>query len=107
MLKSIALFLIAALAEIGGAYLVWQWQREGRPAWFGLLGAAALFVYALVQTAQVFIFSRAFAAYGGVFIATATLWGWWVDKRVPDRWDWVGVGVCLLGAAIMLWMPRR
>ena len=107
MLKSTVLFLLAAVAEISGAYLIWQWQRAGKPALFGLLGAVILFTYALIQTTQTFSFGRAFAAYGGVFIAAATLWGWWIDHRLPDRWDWVGMGVCLIGAAIILWMPRR
>ena len=107
IVKSITLFLLAAIAEISGAYLIWQWQRAGKPLLFALLGAFILFIYALVQTAQTFSFGRAFAAYGGVFIAAATLWGWWIDKRTPDRWDWVGMGVCLFGAAIILWMPRR
>jgi len=107
IIKSISLFFLAAISELGGAYLVWQWQRTGKPLLFALLGALALFIYALVQTAQTFSFGRAFAAYGGVFIAAATLWGWWIDGHTPDRWDWVGTGVCLVGAAIILWMPRQ
>jgi small multidrug resistance family-3 protein len=107
MLKSIPLFFLAALAEIGGAYLIWQWARVGRTVLLALLGAGLLLSYALLQTAQPFNFGRAFAAYGGVFIAVATLWGWWIDGRIPDRWDWMGVAVCLIGAAIVLWMPRN
>ena len=107
MLKSTLLFLLAAIAEISGAYLIWQWQRAGKPLLFALLGAVILFTYALIQTSQTFAFGRAFAAYGGVFIVVATLWGWWIDGRVPDRWDWTGAGVCLIGAAIILWIPRE
>ena len=107
MLKSTLLFLVAALSEIGGAYLIWQWQRSGKPLLFALFGTGVLFIYALIQTAQTFSFGRAFAAYGGVFIAVATLWGWWVDGRTPDRWDWLGAAVCLAGSAIILWIPRR
>ncbi len=106
-LKTIFLFALAALAEIGGAYLIWQWQREGKAPVLGLLGAGALFLYGLLQTAQTFSFGRAFAAYGGVFIAAATLWGWGVDGRAPDRWDWVGAVICLIGAAVILWLPRQ
>ena len=107
MLKSTLLFLLAAIAEISGAYLIWQWQRAGKPLLFALLGAVILFTYALIQTSQTFSFGRVFAAYGGVFIVVATLWGWWIDGRAPDRWDWTGAGVCLIGAAIILWIPRQ
>ncbi len=105
--RTIALFALAAVCEIGGAYLVWQWRAGGKPAWLALAGAGALFLYAFIQTAQSFSFGRAFAAYGGVFIATAALWGWWVGGKAPDRWDWIGVGMCLAGAAVMLWAPRH
>ena len=107
MLKSTLLFLLAAITEISGAYLIWQWQRAGKPLLFALLGTMILFTYALIQTSQTFSFGRVFAAYGGVFIVVATLWGWWIDGRAPDRWDWIGAGVCLTGAAIILWMPRQ
>ena len=107
MLKSILLFALAALAEIGGTYLIWQWRNGSKPASFALAGAVVLFLYGVIQTAQTFTFGRAFAAYGGVFIATATLWGWWVDGRTPDRWDWAGIIICLFGAGIILWGPRR
>ena len=105
--RAAGLFVIAAVCELGGAYLVWQWRRGGHAAYFALMGLAALFLYSLLQTAQRFSFGRAFAAYGGVFIATAMIWGWWVDHRTPDRWDWLGAGVCLAGAAIILLAPRR
>ncbi|MBI1880163.1 MAG: YnfA family protein [Chloroflexi bacterium] len=104
--RTVVLFLAAAVCEIGGAYLVWQWRNEGKPAWFALAGVIALFLYSFIQTAQSFSFGRAFAAYGGVFIAAAMLWGWWVDGRTPDRWDWLGTAIALIGAATMLWAPR-
>ncbi len=104
--KTVGLFIVAAVCEIGGAYLIWQWRNGGKPAWFALAGAVALFLYGFVQTAQTFNFGRAFAAYGGVFIAAATLWGWGVDGRAPDRWDWIGAGVSLAGAALIVWGPR-
>ncbi len=104
--KTLGLFLLAAIGELGGAYLIWQWQRSGKPAWFALAGMAALFLYGLIQTAQTFSFGRAFAAYGGIFIAAALLWGWWIDGHAPDRWDWVGVGICLVGVAVILGAPR-
>ncbi len=103
---SLITFLLAACAEVGGAYSVWQGLRAGRAALFGIGGAVLLFIYAWLQTTQPFNFGRAFAAYGGVFIVVATLWGWLVDGRTPDRWDWLGVSVCLAGVLIIIGGPR-
>ncbi len=105
-IRVIGLFVMAALCEVGGAYLVWQWQRTGKPALFALFGLMALFLYSLIQTTQAFGFGRTFAAYGGIFILVALLWGWLIDKQIPDRWDWLGITVCLIGVAIMLAGPR-
>lgn len=105
-IRTISLLIVAGLAEISGAYLIWQWIRNSKSAWLGLFGVGALFVYGLTQTLQTFSFGRAFAAYGGVFIALALLWGWVVEGQMPDRWDWVGVSLALLGASIILWGPR-
>lgn len=106
LVKTLGLMLVAATCEVGGAYLIWQWQRAGKPLLFALLGLAALLGYAWLQTLQAFAFGRAFAAYGGIFILLALLWGWGVDGQTPDRWDWLGVACCLVGVNIMLWMPR-
>src|SRR5207245_5317995 len=106
MLQSILTFLLAACAEVSGVYAVWQWVRAGRHWLAGILGTVLLLIYALLQTTQPFSFGRAFAAYGGVFIAVAMLWGWLIDGRTPDGWDWLGVGVCLAGVLIMIGMPR-
>jgi small multidrug resistance family-3 protein len=106
-LKVFGLFIVAAVFEIAGAYLIWQWQRTGKSVVIGLFGLAALFIYSLIQTTQSFGFGRTFAAYGGIFILTAMLWGWLVDKQVPDWWDWVGVAVCLIGAVIIVAAPHK
>ncbi|WP_192043404.1 YnfA family protein [Paenibacillus lycopersici] len=107
MIIAILLFLIAGLAEIGGGYLVWLWLKEARPLWFGLVGSLVLVAYGVIPTFQSFpSFGRVYAAYGGVFIVLAVLWGWLVDRKAPDVYDWVGAAVCIAGVAIMLWAPR-
>ena len=105
-IRTIGLLVIAGIAEISGAYLIWQWIRGSKSAWLGLLGLGALLIYGLTQTLQAFEFGRIFAAYGGVFISLALLWGWLVDGQMPDRWDWLGASFALVGAAIILWGPR-
>lgn len=108
MIHSIVIFLLAGLAEIGGGYLVWLWLREGRPYWYGIIGAIILVLYGILPTLQKFPdFGRVYAAYGGVFIILSVLWGWGVDKKMPDMYDWIGAAVCLVGVSIMLWAPRH
>lgn len=107
-MKAIVVFLLSGLAEIGGGYLIWLWLRDGRSAVLGLLGAAALFLYGVIATWQVFpSFGRVYAAYGGVFIVLSVLWGWLIDKQAPDAYDWLGAAVCVAGVAIMVLAPRH
>jgi small multidrug resistance family-3 protein len=106
ILKSISLFILASLFEIGGAYLVWAWLKEGKGPLFGLLGMAALCLYGIVQTIQISDFGRVFAAYGGVFIVMALLWGYFIDKKIVDRFDIIGATICLAGAAVIMFWPR-
>ena len=105
--RSILLFLFAALAEIGGAWLVWQGLREGRGlVWIGA-GVMALGGYGALMTLQTDAhFGRIMAAYGGVFVAGALLWGILVDGFRPDRWDFAGAAICLLGVALIMYAPR-
>ncbi len=104
--RSLALFVLAGLCEIGGGYLVWQWWRTGASWLVGLLGAAILFLYGIVPTYQPTHFGRAYAAYGGVFVLLAILWGWGVDRIAPDRWDVLGGALCLGGVAMIMYWPR-
>jgi small multidrug resistance family-3 protein len=107
MALALALFCFAGLAEIGGGYLVWLWLRESRPLWYGLLGALILIAYGVIPTFQKFpTFGRVYAAYGGVFIILALLWGWWVDHKKPDLYDALGAAICLVGVLIILYAPR-
>ncbi|MCM3631802.1 MULTISPECIES: YnfA family protein [Paenibacillus] len=107
MFLSILIFILAGLAEVGGGYLIWLWLRESKPLWYGAVGAAVLVIYGILPTLQSFPnFGRVYAAYGGVFIVIAVLWGWLVDKKAPDLYDWLGAAICLLGVAVMLWAPR-
>jgi small multidrug resistance family-3 protein len=106
-LRSIALFAAAAVAEIGGAWLVWQGVREHRGwLWVGG-GVIALGIYGFVATLQPDAsFGRILAAYGGVFVAGSLLWGKVVDGFEPDRFDIAGALVCLVGVAIIMYAPR-
>ena len=106
-LRSIGLFVLAAIAEIGGAWLVWQGVREHRGwVWIGA-GVIALGLYGFVATLQPDAhFGRILAAYGGVFVAGSLVWGMVADGFRPDRWDVAGALVCLDGVAIIMYAPR-
>jgi small multidrug resistance family-3 protein len=106
-LRSVALFGTAAIAEIGGAWLIWQAVREDRPLWWAALGGAALVAYGFIAAAQIDPhFGRVLAAYGGVFVAGSLAWGVLFDGFRPDRWDLVGAGLCVLGVAVIMYAPR-
>jgi len=108
VLRSIGLFLLAALAEIGGAWLVWQGLREHRGWLFVGAGVLALGAYGFVATLQPDPnFGRILAAYGGVFVAGSLLWGMLVDGFRPDRWDLAGAALCLIGVAVIMYAPRQ
>lgn len=105
--RSLALFAVAAVAEIGGAWLVWQGVREHRGVAFIGAGIAALAAYGFVATLQDDPnFGRVLAAYGGVFVAGSLSWGVVVDGFRPDRYDLIGATVCLLGVALIMYAPR-
>jgi small multidrug resistance family-3 protein len=107
VLRSIALFLLAALAEIGGAWLVWQGVREHRGLAFAGAGIAALGAYGFVATLQPDShFGRILAAYGGVFVAGSLAWAMVFDGFRPDRYDLTGAALCLAGVAVIMYAPR-
>lgn len=104
VVRSILLFLLAALAEIGGAWLVWQGWRENRGLLWVAGGVIALGLYGFVATFQPDPnFGRILAAYGGIFVAGSLAWGMVVDKFRPDRYDLVGATICLVGVAVIMY----
>ena len=104
--RSVALFVVAGLCEIGGGWMVWKWLRDGKPAWWGLVGAIVLVLYGVIPTLQASHFSRVYAVYGGFFIVLSIAWGWYFDGASPDRPDVIGAGIALFGVAIMMYWPR-
>jgi small multidrug resistance family-3 protein len=107
VIRSVLVFGAAALAEIAGAWLVWQGVRERSSLLLVGLGIAVLGIYGLLHTLQpVTDFGRILAAYGGVFIGASLVWAMVVDGFRPDRSDLIGVAVCLLGVGIIMYAPR-
>lgn len=107
VVRSVGLFVVAALAEIGGAWMVWQGVREHRGLLWAGAGVVALGLYGFVATFQPDAhFGRILAAYGGVFVAGSLAWGMLLDGFRPDRYDVVGALVCLVGVAVIMYAPR-
>ena len=106
-MRTAAIYAAAALAEIAGCFAFWAWLRLGASAWWLAPGLVALGLFAWLLT---FIESdaagRAYAAYGGVYIAASLMWLWLVEKQRPDTWDVTGAVICLAGAALILFAPR-
>lgn len=107
-MRSVALFILAGVFEIGGGYLVWLWLREHGSAKLGIFGFLILALYGIIPVFQPpeHPFGRIYAAYGAVFIILSVSWEWVINKRVPDLRDWLGAGICLVGALVMMW-PRQ
>ncbi len=104
---SFLLYLTAALAEIAGCFTVWAWLRNGKSALWLVPGIASLILFAFLLTRVDSAFAgRAYAAYGGVYIAASLLWLWLVEGAAPDRWDLIGAGLCVIGALVIIGAPR-
>jgi small multidrug resistance family-3 protein len=104
---SIAAYVGAAVAEIAGCFAFWAWLRLGKPVWWLLPGMVSLALFAYLLTlVDASAAGRAYAAYGGIYIAASLGWLWAVERTWPDRWDVIGAAVCLVGAAIILFGPR-
>ena len=72
----------------------------------GLIGALVLVLYGIIPTYQPAHFGRVYAAYGGVFVILSVAWGWVIDGITPDRYDWIGASICVLGVAVIMYAPR-
>ena len=101
-------FLLAALFEIAGCYAFWMWLRQGKSAWWIAPALLSLTLFAVLLTRiEATYAGRAYAAYGGVYIAASLGWLWMVEGSRPDRWDFAGAALCLTGAAVILLGPRN
>jgi small multidrug resistance family-3 protein len=106
IIVTLGLFFAAALMEIGGGYLVWQWIREKRGVLIGVTGGIILFLYGIIPTLQPSHFGRTYAAYGGIFIISSIIWGMIIDKKKPDKFEIMGSLVAICGAIIIFYTPR-
>jgi len=106
-MHALPLYAAAALAEIAGCFAFWAWLRLGRSVLWLAPGMAALALFAaLLAFSPAAQAGRAYAAYGGVYIAASLIWLWVAEGQRPDGWDAAGVSLCLAGAAVILWAPR-
>ncbi|QDW66103.1 YnfA family protein [Luteimonas granuli] len=102
ILKILGLFIVTALAEIIGCYLPWLWLKQDRSAWLLVPAALSLAAFAWLLTLHPQAAGRVYAAYGGVYISVALMWLWAVDAVRPTATDWIGVGLCLTGMAVIM-----
>lgn len=106
-MPTFAAYAVAAFTEIAGCFAFWAVLRLGKPVWWLVPGAVSLLIFAwsltLVESDAA---GRAFAAYGGVYIAASLVWLWAVEGFLPDRWDLAGAAICLAGATIIIAGPR-
>ncbi len=106
LLTTTGLFVLTALAEIVGCYLPWLWLNQRAPAWVLLPAALSLALFVWLLSLHPAASGLVYAAYGGVYVATALAWLWLVDGIRPQLWDWVGTAVVLVGMAILVLAPR-
>jgi len=106
-MQNIVVYIGAAIAEIAGCFAFWAWLRLDRSIYWLLPGLISLAVFAYLLTLiESTAAARAFAAYGGIYIACSLVWLWLIEGIRPDRWDLLGASLCLTGAAIILLGPR-
>lgn len=106
-MKLWAIYVTAAFAELAGCFAFWAWLRNGRSMLWVVPGIVALVAFAwLLTLVPTEAAGRAYAAYGGIYVAASLVWLRWVEGAIPDQWDMIGAAVCILGAAIILFGPR-
>ena len=105
--RSIVFFILAALCEISGGYMVWVALKKGQPLWLGILGGILLAAYGAVATFQPAGFGRTYAAYCGILVILALLWGWLVDTAKPDLYDIIGAAIILIGTIVKFYQPSK
>ncbi len=106
-MHSLAIYGLAALAEIAGCFAFWAWWRLDKPALWLIPGVASLVAFAwLLSLTDSEAAGRAYAAYGGIYIAASLTWLWAAEGMRPDRWDLAGAALCLVGAGVILYGPR-
>lgn len=104
VVKTFVICVLAAIGELGGTYCYWRWLKEKGPGWLPVLGLLALLGYALIETLQPESkYGRVYAAYAGVFLVGAMLWGWLIDGVGPDRFDILGGAIALAGVVVVLY----
>ena len=106
IIKSMLIFIIAGICEIGGGYLIWVWVKDEKPVWYGVLGGIILVLYGFVATLQTSNFARVYATYGGFFIVMSLLWAIKFDNYVPDKYDILGAFIASIGVCIIYYAPR-
>ncbi len=105
-IKTVALFVLTAIAEIVGCYLPYLWLRQGASIWLLVPAALALGIFVWLLSLHPEAAGRVYAAYGGAYVAVALAWLWVVDGIKPTNWDFIGVAVTLAGMGIILFAPR-
>lgn len=105
--KTTGLFLLTAVAEIAGCYLPYLWLKQDKSAWLLLPAAASLIAFVWLLTLHPSAAGRTYAAYGGVYVAVAIGWLWWVERTAPTSWDWIGTAITITGMATIVLQPQR
>ena len=105
-LKTVALFILAGICEIGGGFLVWRWLRDEKSIWFGIAGSFLLVLYGVLAAFQPTNFTKTYVIYGGIFILISMVWGYLFDNFKPDSYDVLGSIILIIGISIIYFIPR-